>query len=580
MLFLQNLVGSLESAEIDRLAEKKYGLSSEILMESAGRSTANYISRYFSSQIQPPQEVMILCGPGNNGGDGLVLARHLFSQGVRVCVFVGDSKKPLVTKQKDRLKLQNIPIYSLNLNRIKRKLKEVSIVIDALFGVGLNRPVGGIYRDIIECGNSGYREKPHRHVLRVALDVPSGLDVNTGWPVGAFLKQKKLLKQKIKKQNFLPVMQVDMTLTYSWSKPGFYLCLGPTCAGRILIVPIGLSNFLLKEIRVKKPIEKKLIGKSKSSKKYLNTSFGGYFLITRQWVSFVLPQREAMDHKACHGHLLVLAGSSGMWGAGQLCAMSAYRIGCGYVTLASEQMFYKQKKMREKRPIMSDVLTGDIEDKNLLNGKTAVVIGPGLKEGRLTKNLLDSLIKQNQTSLLQVVIDAGAFGVLVREGLYPLPSHWIVTPHSGELGRLFGISGREIDRDRCGYATKASQILGCIVLLKGFHSVLAWSSKGKTPICALIPTGNVALAKAGTGDVLSGLIGALLARLTISKIKQHNKEFDKKNQQIKTAWQAVAIGAFIHGECADEWLRLGKDRDSLTASDLNQLLPFVLKTFR
>lgn len=196
-----------------------------------------------------------------------------------------------------------------------------------------------------------------------------------------------------------------------------------------------------------------------------------------------------------------------------------------------------------------DILIQTLSDKKLFKNKTAIVIGPGFGIDKKTKDILE-ILKETK---LPVVVDADAFAVCVQEKLFPLPAHWVVTPHSGELARFFCIKGREIDRDRCSYAIEASQKIGCLVLLKGFYSVLAKKDK-----CWIIPTGNSALAKAGTGDVLTGFIGALMARSL-------------------DTFSAVGVAAFIHGLLAEEWVESGKDRDSLMAQDLKDILPIILK---
>ena len=270
-----------------------------------------------------------------------------------------------------------------------------------------------------------------------------------------------------------------------------------------------------------------------------------HFLINEAWVSSKLPQRKADDHKAKQGHLLVLAGHEGFWGAGRLASLSAYRMGAGYVTWAGKGGYPPLDSIPE-------VLTKQIFDKDLFEKKTAVVIGPGLGINTETQELLLKLKKLK----LPVLVDADAFTVCVQKNMFPLPSDWVLTPHSGELAKLFGTKGENIDQDRLLFARKASQKTGALVLLKGPRSILADQEK-----CFVIPTGNAALAKAGTGDVLSGFIGALMARSL-------------------STFTAAVLGAFIHGKIADEWVQSGKDVDTLMAQDLAELLPFVLKKLR
>ena len=344
----------------------------------------------------------------------------------------------------------------------------------------------------------------------IALDTPSGLDVNTGQVKGRAVK-------------------ANLTLTFGLSKPGFYLMQGPSHVGRLKIFSIGFPAPLLSE------------------------KADTYFLIEKSWVASRLPERQASDHKARQGHLLVLAGREGFLGAGVLASLSAYRMGAGYVTWVpspgSEATHSSLSALIKSIP---DVLMQKISDPELFKNKTAVAIGPGLGTTEETKEILLALKKTK----LPVVVDADAFTVCVKENLFPLPTHWVLTPHSGELARLFDITGKEVDQDRCAYAMKASQKAGCLVLLKGFYSVLAQKDK-----CWIIPKGNSALAKAGTGDVLTGFIGALMARSL-------------------DAFSSAAVAAFVHGSLAEEWVESGKDKDSLMAQDLKDILPVVLQKLR
>ena len=507
------LASAAQSAEIDHLAQKHHGLSSEVLMEAAGALSAkeilSYIKQYKSTGTS---SVMVLCGPGHNGGDGLVVARHLLSEGILVKVFFYESmKSALLKKQKERLqsavyesqnqKLENIFFqFGDDIKEVKKAGETCSFIVDALFGVGLTRSIDGFYADLIKWINSADKNI-------ISLDTPSGLNVDTGQIRGEAVK-------------------AQMTLTFGLAKPGFYLMNGPTHTGELKIFSIGFPISLLQ------------------------SQACSHFLIKESWVSAHFPKREPTDYKTCQGHLLVLAGSKGLWGAGQLAALSAYRMGVGYVTWAGKGNIFPSKHIMDKN--IPDLLTQDLSDPDLLKSKTAVAIGPGFGTDIKTKNILISLSK----TALPVVVDADAFTLCVKEKLFPLPSYWVLTPHSGELARLFNIKGDQVDQDRCAYAMKASQKTGCVVLLKGFYSVLALKDK-----CWIIPTGNSALAKAGTGDVLTGFIGAIMARFT-------------------NTFSAAAMAAFIHGKLAEEWTFSGRDQDSLMAQDLKDILPFVLKKMR
>ena len=373
--------------------------------------------------------------------------------------------------------------------------EQATLIIDALFGIGLSKNIEDPYFKIIEWLNQSGKQI-------ISLDVPSGLDCNTGQVKGIAVK-------------------AHHTFSFGLAKAGFYLSKGPSYIGQLNVLSIGFPNDLILE------------------------QANSYFMINESWVSSQLPQRKSDDHKAKQGHLLILAGHEGFWGAGRLASLSAYRMGVGYVTWAGRGGY-------PPLDFVPEVLTKKISDEDLFSNKTAVVIGPGLGVHTETKNLLLELKKKN----LPVLVDADAFTICVQENLFPLPSNWVVTPHSGELARLFGIKGEDIDQNRLFFAQKAFQKIGALVLLKGLHSVLVDQEK-----CFIIPTGNSALAKAGTGDVLSGFIGALMARSL-------------------STFTATAVGSFIHGKLADEWIESGRDGDTLMAQDLKDLLPFVLTKLR
>lgn len=500
------LITSDQSRQLDQRAQDEFGLSAEVLMESAGTLSAKNINSQFSEE-----PVVVLCGPGHNGGDGLVLARHLLSAGRTVHIFCTKKSSPLSELQKKKLTDKSAVIQNLeNLDQIKKVLQICSqkkvVIVDALFGVGLCRNIEGFYLEVINYINSLKSMNSELNSFIVSLDTPSGLNVDIGQIMGGAVK-------------------ADRTLSFSLAKPGFYLRKGPTYIGELKILSIGFPQSLLLEQAC------------------------SHFLVTKNWVSSHLPERQEDDHKARQGHLLVLAGREGFWGAGELCALSAYRMGAGYVTWA----YNTEEGSALYKSSLSDVLTQKISNQNLFEKKTAVAIGPGLGTGELTKKLL---LQLKELGEIPVVVDADAFTVCVKEDLFPLPNSWVLTPHAGELGQLFALKGSDIDQDPCLYVRKASQKVGCPVLLKGFYSVL---SDGKK--CWIIPAGNSALAKAGTGDVLTGFIGALMARSL-------------------DTFSATVLSAFVHGLLAEQWVSEGRDKDCLMAQDLRDILPFVLQKLR
>lgn len=261
----------------------------------------------------------------------------------------------------------------------------------------------------------------------------------------------------------------------------------------------------------------------------------------------LFPRRLKTDNKSAGGKSLLIAGSQGMFGAALLAAKAAARVGSGYVTLMTDQ-----KKFRTDRN--PDFLVVDWQKKNLVKIRpSSVGIGPGLGQSKRALGLLKQLLK---SQIKNVVVDADALNLIAKNKLGPLPKTWLVTPHEGELARLLGLSVKKIRNDRMRAIQLAQKKLACAVLLKGQGTLIANGSN-----IFEIQSGNSALAKAGTGDVLTGMITGFLA-------------------QGLSVMEAACLGAFVHGWMADQWVREKKDPLSLMASDLLEILPKALWKIR
>jgi hydroxyethylthiazole kinase-like uncharacterized protein yjeF len=491
-----------QAARIDETSQKDYGLSGETLMEAAGVIAAREIALTYLPELTRGS-VAIICGPGNNGGDGLVVARHLHSSGHRnLVIFLlapTDGISALFRVQLRRAELQDLKIVNLidkpdSLDQIQ----SAELIVDALFGIGLKRKVEGAALSVIEAMNSA-------KAPTVSLDAPSGLNSDTGRVEGAAVK-------------------AAMTLTFGLAKPGFFVAEGHGHVGKLRILPIGFPN---------------------QARRQIATS---HFLFNERLVRRYLPGRKDTSNKSDHGRLLVLAGREGFWGAGILASTSAFRMGAGYVQWASFEAPF------ESLQEIPEVLTGKIGDEGLWRTKfSAACVGPGLGVGRATADVIEKL---KAIPGLPVVVDADAITTCVDHSLFPLPKNWVLTPHTGELSRILKVPTAEIESDRFQAVFEASSKTGCPVLLKGFRSHVAFEGR-----CWIIHSGNSALAKAGTGDVLTGMIGGLLA------------------QGLGTL-EAASTAAFVHGVLADEWVRSGNDKSSLTASDLKLILPQVVSRLR
>ncbi|MGZ3743291.1 MAG: NAD(P)H-hydrate dehydratase, partial [Pseudobdellovibrionaceae bacterium] len=433
--------------KIDQLAVEEYGLSSSQLIERAGSALADSFVKVFFQQAWPrDSKIGVWCGPGNNGADGRVMAHLLREKDFSVEVLQGTAWNP----------------------------QDFEIIIDALFGVGLNRPIEGELSTQILRLNKSQRKV-------IAVDIPSGLDANTGMILGA-------------------AVTAQWTFTIAPAKPGLFLQEGPAHCGRIQSLNIGFPTEL-----VKKTADR-------------------VFLVGRASARKLLPSRTSTSNKTHFGHLLIVAGSAGMEGAALLAAEAAARMGCGYVSLCSPS----PEIFKKSRP---DFLRLSLDGffKSDLKKYTAVVVGPGLGVNLQTSQILEYLLKHHR----KVLVDADALTVLAQNPSWELPENWLLTPHAGELSRILGVPAKALEEDRLQSVQRAQKNKACLVLLKGFRTVLGAAKK-----IYIIGSGNVALAKAGSGDVLSGFIGSLMAQ---------NLPTDK----------AAALGAYLHGWIADDWLRRG-----------------------
>jgi hydroxyethylthiazole kinase-like uncharacterized protein yjeF len=336
----------------------------------------------------------------------------------------------------------------------------------------------------------------------ISLDCPSGLNCNTGAVEGV-------------------TVRAHTTLTFGLPKPGFFTADGPAVVGKLRVLSVGYPFECLRGIATT------------------------HFMFNDKLARRYLPTRKDRSNKSDHGHLVLMAGSENKWGAGILAAQSAYRMGAGYVTWAGSQLPLTQL---EHTP---EVLTSTLDNEEIWNIKkiSAYAVGPGLGVNDETSRIIKRL---KNLKFEKVVLDADAITVCVRENLFPLPKTWVLTPHGAELARMIKKDTRYVEADRYRAALEASKLAGCHVLLKGYRSILAYEKR-----CMVINSGNSALAKAGSGDVLTGMIGSLMA------------------QGLETL-QATVTAAFIHGRLADEWVRAGLDKRTLNPSDLKDSLSVLL----
>jgi ADP-dependent NAD(P)H-hydrate dehydratase / NAD(P)H-hydrate epimerase len=473
---------------LDRAASEKFSIPGQVLMENAGLGTVFLMER----ELGPPAGdsfAAILVGPGNNGGDGLVIGRHLHQRGCRPLFFLltdpatlgGDAAANLRIVERLGLPLHHIasPEEVAEINGICRQYlgcgRTCYAVVDALFGIGLCREVGGVFAAAIEMVN---QETFLPGVPVVAVDIPSGLDADSGMVHGCCLR-------------------ADHTATYGWAKPGLFAG-GEGWAGKVAIIDIGIPP-------------ETLAGTVVATE--LATPESVAALARPLW-------RQAAAHKGRHGHLLLLAGATGMTGAAILAARGALHAGAGLVSLAVpadlNPIFEAALPEAMTHPLPGSrglLAAADLAAiLALAEDKSAVVLGPGIGQSETTVELVLALYGRLCCPLL---LDADALNAIAaqRRQLPPPGAPRLFTPHPGEMGRLLSEDTRAIADDRLaaarrGQALFAGQGQPVVMVLKGAATVTV-ASDGLTTINS---SGNPGMACGGMGDVLSGVIGALICQ--------------------------------------------------------------------
>jgi hydroxyethylthiazole kinase-like uncharacterized protein yjeF len=499
------LVSAPEMRAIDRAAIEGMGIPGLELMERAGAAVA----RAAGSLVGPGGRVLALCGAGNNGGDGYVAARLLRQAGADARVAALAPRERLrgdALAARESAERAGVPVEDLA-DPDALAARAGDVIVDALFGTGLARAPEGVYARAI-ARVAALREGGARVV---AVDVPSGLSADTGRPLG-------------------PCVRADRTVTFAFQKRGLVLYPGAELAGEVEVADIGIPA----RAAVSVPVCCELV--------------------TEEEARGLVPVRRPEAHKGDAGRVLVIAGSPGKSGAAHLALAGALRGGAGLVTLAARgavlpfALAGRPEAMSVELPGEGPLALGDLDAlADAARSADALVIGPGIPRGRETPLLLRSLLER---AGVPAVLDADALNALAERPdlLAGLPVPVILTPHPGEMARLVGGSVASVQEDRIAIAAARAREWGCVVVLKGARTVVA--SPGSPP--SVVPAGNAGMATGGTGDVLAGLAGALLA----SKLPP----FD-----------AARVAAFAHGLAGDlAALRLGQR--GLLAGDLADAL--------
>ncbi len=501
-----------EMRNIDRRAVRDFGIPGVVLMENAAAAAAMEMEKFFDGLAGV--KVGVVCGKGNNGGDGLALARRLRIRGVPVRVALLAPFAALSGEAKVNLGVLRKTDVEIVQHASERVLADIlswsDIVVDALLGVGLSSVLRGAYARAVELINGAGRPV-------AAMDIPTGIDADRGRVMGK-------------------AVRADLTVTMGLLKRGLVLHPGADYAGTVRVADLGIPPEV---------IEKESIAVS---------------LLDRASVPAV-GRRESDAHKGDFGHLMVIAGSPGKAGAAVMAARGALRAGAGLVSVATPNNLVPviQSQISESMCIpAAESLEGTLgigageELAKAAGAMDACALGPGLSTHFETAQVVRDLV---QRVTVPLVIDADGLNALVghTDILKRAKARVIVTPHPGEMGRLLGMPGAAVQQDRIGIATEFAKKYNVVVVLKGAATVVALPDN----TVFINSTGNPGMATGGTGDVLTGMLAGLLA-------------------QGYTAEQAACFGVYLHGLAGDLAAK-EKGETAMIAGDLIEKIPAAIQ---
>lgn len=481
-----SLYTAAQVRELDGLAIDKHGIASYELMQRA----ANAALRELRGRWPHALRLSIVCGPGNNGGDGFLLGVLALQAGLRVQVVA-------LTEQSHGDAAQARDAYAnadgkLSLAAAGQRLPLADVYVDALFGSGLNRACEGLAGELIKSLNAVSSPV-------FALDVPSGLNADTGAMLGE-------------------CVLATATICFVAWKQGLFTHQGVDACGPLSLATLGLPQSLYNRVVAQAQLLQ----------------------------PECLPPRQRDSHKGRYGHLLVVGGDHGFGGAIRLAGEAALRCGAGLVSIAT-QSAHTGALLAARPELMVHACDEHGVDQALLDAATVLVVGPGLGQREWGRHLLDQAMNARQPLLL----DADGLNLLAQHKPAFGGRSVVLTPHPGEAARLLGCDSADIQADRFAAARELARQHQCVVILKGAGSLVG-RPDGRLAVC---PWGNPGMASGGMGDVLSGVVGALLA-------------------QGLDAWQAACVGTSLHSRAGDRAARRGQR--GMLASDLLPALRFLL----
>ncbi|MCW8829839.1 MAG: NAD(P)H-hydrate dehydratase [Gammaproteobacteria bacterium] len=476
-----DLYRAAQVRELDRLAIDYYGISGYSLMSSAGQAVLEQIRRHWPRLRQ----IAILCGGGNNGGDGYVIARLARQAGIEVEVHMLASPESLRGDARHAYEDAVAAAVSM-IGYDGQRLDGFELIVDAMLGTGLSGPPEGIWREAIEAVNE--IDSPV-----VAVDIPSGLSADTGCALGC-------------------AVRADLTVSVIGLKRGLFTADGPDHCGKLVFSSLNLPEEVYGHI----PVQAKRID---------------YPLLAPQ-----LAPRRKNSHKGEHGHVLIVGGEQGLAGAARMAGEAAARCGAGLVSVATRSSH--ASRIGATRPeLMCHGVESPEQLNPLLQQATVVAVGPGLGQEAWGRAMLGRILE----SPLPLVLDADALNLLADEPMRH--DKWVLSPHPGEAARMLGCSAAEVQQDRFSAIASLEASYGGVIVLKGCGS-LVLGDDGEIALCS---EGNPGMACGGMGDLLTGVIAALIA-------------------QGMGLQQAARLGVALHGAAGDAATEKGER--GMLASDL------------
>lgn len=519
---MQRILTAAQMSEADRATVAR-GVPSLILMENAGARVYELLAHRFSPLAE--QRIVVLCGKGNNGGDGFVVARQITTRAREArldVILMGDPQGLKGDAATNYAALRTVDVEPAVVTdaagwlELLPRLTPATLLVDALLGTGLRGPAEGLLARVIEDVNAGFL-----HAKVVAVDLPSGMPSDTGEPLG-------------------PTMRADHTVTFT--APKVSQVFPPNCErlGTLTVAPIGTVESVFEGME----------GSRLS-------------LVEAADVGALFGPRRKSSHKGDYGHVLVVGGSRSKPGAVTMAGTAALRSGAGLVTVATAEgaapAVVSHTPELMTIPVVEEAdgsMGASSFDASTLDGKTVVALGPGLGTGVANQALAARIVSEVETPL---VVDADGLTALAAMKDWQTKSPCLVlTPHPGEMGRLMGLSSAEVQQRRIEIARAFAEAKGAYVVLKGFRTLIA-SPDGQVLVN---PTGTPAMAKGGSGDILTGMIAGLLA------------QFHDARPEL-----AIVAAVYLHGLAGELAVAEGSEQ-TLAATDLLGYLPEAIRRVR